>query len=491
MYSILNIPFINGVAKKAINFTNTIRYKTDVVKTIHKFQDITYSDSILAYNKNRDFGYNKLICLAPATSLYFNIHGDILACCKNTIDKLGNISTVSIEEAWNGTARQILLQKVRNYNLEDGCSFCKVMLLSKNYTAVLAKMYDVPFPVYNNKFPTDITLEISNTCNLECIMCMGDYSSSIRKNREQLPPIRFSYPSNFVQQLQPFLLNLKTLRLQGGEPFLINVYLEILDFLLKNNPKCRVYIQTNGTVFNNRVKNILELSKNIHLSISIDSLKEMRYEYIRKNARFKNIIANIHSFKEACSKNKTSININFCLMNNNWMELPTLFEFCYKNSFNLNIIPVDNPPIYSLSNLGLDQLVKVYNFLNLEISIQYRNSYLSIYNSVINYLDSLRKHAEDNDKLIAHYMCKDVNELYELIKCNLVDFLPRDNIEYIISIYKHDLATLDTQNIKYILAKTIQNNLVIVTGDKMMDYYNEQFTRELIRYFKFEIGNLI
>jgi MoaA/NifB/PqqE/SkfB family radical SAM enzyme len=72
-------------------------------------------------------------------------------------------------------------------------------------------------------------LEIENTCNLECVMCIGELSSAIRKNRDKLPPIKSPYNEAFVEQLEEFIPHLKELRFNGGEPFLINSVFRIFE----------------------------------------------------------------------------------------------------------------------------------------------------------------------------------------------------------------------------------------------------------------------
>src|SRR6185295_19977224 len=102
---------------------------------------------------------------------------------------------------------------------------------SANFAGLRARSFDdlsedryaladgVPFA-----YPKLMEFEISNVCNLECTMCTGFFSSSIRHNREHLPPIKTPYDDAFVRQLEPFVPHLKAARFLGGEPFLIRTY---------------------------------------------------------------------------------------------------------------------------------------------------------------------------------------------------------------------------------------------------------------------------
>jgi MoaA/NifB/PqqE/SkfB family radical SAM enzyme len=75
--------------------------------------------------------------------------------------------------------------------------------------------------------PKVMEFELSNECNLECVMCNGSFSSSIRKNREKLPPIISPYNDDFVNELDAFIPHLTDAKFLGGEPFMIEIYLKI------------------------------------------------------------------------------------------------------------------------------------------------------------------------------------------------------------------------------------------------------------------------
>ena len=66
---------------------------------------------------------------------------------------------------------------------------------------------------------------ISNVCNLECVMCNGNFSSAIRAHRDQLPPAKSVYSNAFDPVLRSILPHLFRAKFLGGEPFLIPVVL--------------------------------------------------------------------------------------------------------------------------------------------------------------------------------------------------------------------------------------------------------------------------
>ena len=58
------------------------------------------------------------------------------------------------------------------------------------------------------RWPRQIEFSISNSCNLECVMCDGDHSSAIRAHREKRPPMPRLYSDQFLQTLRPYLAHL-------------------------------------------------------------------------------------------------------------------------------------------------------------------------------------------------------------------------------------------------------------------------------------------
>ena len=107
---------------------------------------------------------------------------------------------MSIKEIWKGEKAEQLRDYIKNNDLTLGCLNCETQLLAGNFDAVKSKQYDHNKLNFNG-YPSVMEFELSNTCNLECEMCSGDFSSLIRAKREKLPPIKDAYDIEFVNQL--------------------------------------------------------------------------------------------------------------------------------------------------------------------------------------------------------------------------------------------------------------------------------------------------
>jgi hypothetical protein len=193
-------------------------------------------------------------------------------------------------------------------------------------------------------------------------MCSGFHSSSIRANRENLPPLPQVYDRAFVQQLLPFLPHLTNAKFLGGEPFLVDLYYEIWDRLMEINPKCVVSITTNGTVFTEKVKRVLE-NLNCEVVVSLDSVTKATYESIRRNASLERTLSNLQAFSDINRLKRKSLTLVVCPMTSNCREIPGLVAFANERGMRIFFNTVVFPAAHSIMTLPLDvqrELVDLY-----------------------------------------------------------------------------------------------------------------------------------
>jgi MoaA/NifB/PqqE/SkfB family radical SAM enzyme len=341
------------------------------------------------------FSKPKYKCKAAEYSLLFQPSGEILACHYNRGNILGIYPTNSISEVWNGKKRKELVKSIRKAKFNKGCFVCKEALkMGLEHSAGINK-YDYIVP-YKSKMPLSMEFQLDNICNLECVMCSGEYSSGIRKNREKGNPYISPYDEEFVKQLDEYIPHLKQASFTGGEPFLFDIYYKIWDRIKLLNPDLQIYVSTNGTILNEKVKDYLN-KLNFNFAISIDSVNKENYEHIRKNAILEKTLENIDYFIDYCTVNKRTINIKCLVTPMNYMDIPRLIE--YFNDCQINVIPktVILPGFASMESLELAELQKaIYTFDNLQIKtdslIQKRN--LERFEEIKNQLISTLKKVE-------------------------------------------------------------------------------------------------
>lgn len=363
------------------------------------------------YNLTRGDVDTTKACHAPFVSMNFDQYGNISVCCFNKSHRLGQFPKDSISTAWNSLNKTELQASMARFDLSKGCKNCSQQIKSGNFKNSLAQNFD-QFAKFKNKvqklrnhifntpykhseWPQLMEFELTNTCNLECVMCSGKFSSLIRKNQENLPPLHDPYDESFFNQLRPFISTLKEARFLGGEPFLIDSYWKIWDIILEINPEISISITTNATVLNNRVIKILdELKPN--LTLSIDSLRKETYEKIRKNARFDHVLENINFFINWGRQSRRSVSIAVCPMTLNWEEIPDIVEFCNESNIEISFNTVIFPVKFSLHHLSTEELsliinkYQTHNWRKYQTQIESHN--LSVFKNLI---DSLQYYAND------------------------------------------------------------------------------------------------
>jgi MoaA/NifB/PqqE/SkfB family radical SAM enzyme len=326
------------------------------------------SEILADYNAKRLCADKGTICHAPETSMYFGRDGAVSACCYSRNGALGSYPEQSIDEIWSGAVAESMRASLRRNELPGGCELCADQLNAGNFTGLLARQFDEqaraastsrfkyflrrgPTP---KRYPLRLEFELSNKCNLECAMCSGFYSSSIRAHREHLPALPQSYDSRFVKQLLPYLPHLTHAKFLGGEPFLIHIYYEIWDRLAELNPSCKVSITTNGTVYTQKVKRVLQ-KLNCEIIVSIDSIVKPTYEGIRRNATMERTLANFEAFADFNRRKKLSLSIAICPMISNAAELPGLVEFASERGARVFFNTVVFPASHSIKALPADR----------------------------------------------------------------------------------------------------------------------------------------
>ena len=314
------------------------------------------------YNLSRILGPKKKICYAPDKGMFFSKEGLVNPCCLNRNHIYGEIPKNSINEIWNGNKIHELRQLLNNSDLPESCSLCINRILCGNFDAVKARHYDEVS--LKKKYPSMLEFELSNNCNLQCIMCSPEFSSSIKNEKGNNNFNYDFYDDSFVEQLEKYIPHLEKTEFLGGEPFYIPIYFKIWNKIIKLNPKCVILIQTNGTILNDKIKQLLSKG-NFRISVSIDSFRKETYELIRRNSKFETVINNISYFSAHAKKNKYPLGISVCPIQQNWHELPEIITKCNQLNAFVHFNTVLSPRFCSLYYLPLAELNQIFKTLSL------------------------------------------------------------------------------------------------------------------------------
>jgi MoaA/NifB/PqqE/SkfB family radical SAM enzyme len=320
-----------------------------------------YTDALRQYNAYRVAVEGALLCYAPFRSMYIGQKGKVSACCFGRTYVLGYVTQNTLLKIRQGENTAKLREALLNNDLSKGCQLCAEQINGHNFENANALHFE-NYPQNALPYPNLLEFELSNECNLECVMCHGLSSSLIRAKREKLPPLEGHYDDTFIAQLDEFIPHLYEAKFFGGEPFLIDIYLRIWERMVAMNPSIRIAVQTNGTVLNSRTKDLLERG-NFNIGVSIDGADKKTYEAIRINGKFEQVIDNLHYFHDYCKRKNTFFGLSACAMQENRYGLATLVRLA--NSFECSIYfnTVFYPRHSSLKFLDKTELLRTIDFL--------------------------------------------------------------------------------------------------------------------------------
>jgi radical SAM protein with 4Fe4S-binding SPASM domain len=308
----------------------------------------------------------KPLCYAPLGNLLFQPDGSVYACHYNRGYILGKYPDNNISEIWSSSKRKLMAESLKRGLFGEGCDTCSLSYENNIYTNAANKNYD-QLKSKSYLYPKQFEFQISNVCNMECLVCSGEYSAGIRANREKLAPYPNPYDDNFIKELIPFINHLKHAGFTGGEPFLNELYYKIWDLIKKLNKDIVISISSNGSIWNKKIEDALNGLKT-RITISTDSLNPEIYSTIRKNGNLNKVLSNIERILEIREDNNIDLTIKFLVMPVNMMSIPELFT--YFNNKNVYLAPkfVQHPLLASLQILPPAEIAESIDLLNKNIS---------------------------------------------------------------------------------------------------------------------------
>jgi len=177
--------------------------------------------------------------------------------------------------------------------------------------------------------PLHIQIEMTNTCNLRCIMCTSVWSENAHGEHHYLD-------GGILQKLSRYYGYAVLVEPQGnGEPMLHKDFMSNLKRIKQNS--AFVIFTTNGTLLNpERVEKIVGLGTDV-IVFSIDGATKETYEAIRKGADFEKVLDNIRLLNLVKKRaghsdphDKPEWMINFVVMQQNYHEMPKIMDFLHE-----------------------------------------------------------------------------------------------------------------------------------------------------------------
>lgn len=254
-------------------------------------------------------------CVGLFTHFGVRWDGQVSACCRDFNAKLnlGNLKNQTIAELWNSKKlNQIRLHHIKGefekisicekcegqtsptIKDQDIVDYLKDMKLEEEILPYLKRVKNPLYKKYVNKIkkliPLMITLEITNKCNLKCVMCKVHDKDVLKQQFMDIKTIKKnlkSFEKINVDELRIFF---------WGEPLLHPNFNEIINECAKINNIPYIAFDTNATqLTKDKADAILETGKSIpiHILISLDAINKETYNKIRIGGDFKEVMKNV------------------------------------------------------------------------------------------------------------------------------------------------------------------------------------------------------
>ena len=163
--------------------------------------------------------------------------------------------------------------------------------------------------IYNKQFkslkevnlPQHMDLDLSNFCNLKCIMCGPDRSSTWAKEKNMFLATNgvTSIAPDELEEICKLSNEVQHITLQGGEPTMVQEYQTYFTYLKDNNiiKNIDLNVVTNLTNLNTKFFSYVPYFKSVNIAVSVDAFGTAN-DYIRFPSHFEKITSNIKKLNQ-------------------------------------------------------------------------------------------------------------------------------------------------------------------------------------------------
>jgi len=260
---------------------------------------------------------SKIFCMAPWVHLFNLPNGDIQPCCVSLNGPVGNLYQTDVKDIWNNEEYKKIRQDMLADRPSPHCTRCykeeewgNPGTLRKQFNADFSDQYD-ELVTDNTGHASQLSLlrwdfRFSNLCNLACIGCSPEYSSTWAALKKTMDPgfkeIQFKdskqSKDKFVNIIKTQAGQVKKVYFAGGEPLIQPEHYEILEEIKNLNRLDQIDFtySTNLTTLDYKSTNIIDYwskMKKLRVLVSIDEVTVDRLHYIRYPSDLNKLVENI------------------------------------------------------------------------------------------------------------------------------------------------------------------------------------------------------
>lgn len=310
-------------------------------------------------------------CRVPWETMGINSYGDVFICESPAwLPKfVGNIHTVdSIYDILNSETAKSIRQEI----LAGRYYYCnnKLCMFFGSMKPIEATPDVNSFPLESvtspdtviSQIPKNLIFDFDHTCNFKCPSCRSD----LINNNKNLYIRKIN--NAIVEKIKHLIINKiddqpVEIRWAGGELFISQPYIELIDYITSLNKKnIRHIIQTNGSYLKAKsdlVEQLLPFTK--ELRISFDAATPDTYGRVRVNGQWDTLVDNARWVVSLVKEKKLPVKItaDFVVQLDNYKEIVPFWNLC----LDIGITHVNFQKMWNWNTWSTDEFnrLNVYN----------------------------------------------------------------------------------------------------------------------------------
>jgi organic radical activating enzyme len=223
--------------------------------------------------------------------------------------------------------------------------------------------------------PRNLIFDFDYTCNFRCPSCRTEL---INNNKHHvIRPINDRISRKIKHLVIDQIGNQPIeIRWAGGEPFISEVYVDLMEYCVASGKNIKHIIQTNGSYLIAKADLLEQLLPHIkELRISFDAATAKTYSQIRVGGVWEHLLENVRHVQEQIARlaTKTVVSVDFVVQQDNYREIPMLRKLCqeigiakiqYQRMWNWGTWPLmefNKRNIYNPEHPDYQQLLTAFN----------------------------------------------------------------------------------------------------------------------------------
>lgn len=310
---------------------------------------------------------HSVTCPMPFIHISEGPDQSVQPCCRYR-GIVGNVADSSYQEIFSGQAMTTIRQHMRDGHKHPACSTC--WRTEQQGTTSQRQLYLLKYQdQMNQHWLDDIKIRVLSTCpstacNFKCRICNSDASSAwatedlkFTKDAQLRKAVEISIDSNkwigaekFMAKLDSVIDHLEQLHVMGGDPLYLKDFDQILTSLVekKINQRLSMCINTNGSVYDQKIIDLLKQFKYTEILLSIDDIGH-RFE-LQRGGSWHTVEHNVKLYAGNLASNfsvKLAVTVNI----QNVLYLDQLVEFAQGLDLDIVWTYLDSPDHYSIDHM--------------------------------------------------------------------------------------------------------------------------------------------